>query len=603
MPFRLPPSLNPFASHLKRDALLLRTLRLATVLCIVMIPAFGIIVQRASPGFVDPWWVRTLLTALAAVFLATTYVNEWARKHAPPIFGLFLIGLLVWFVVLTALNGLEPTSALGFVFVYFAVGTILALITNRDTVVMGYTLLGLGSSIGVVLWDRDPTFDPFLFLLTTTSTALLLFISTSARIRDRQELSERERTLSSAETLGAIGSWSYDIETGYRRWSDGMYRLTGATREDGRIPTVREHLPPELYELIDEAELQLLEGKTEAVAHRHPILRADDGSESEVRSIVQLIRDEDGAPRRLVGVVIDITSQAEHERQLMSARREAEEARQEAETARQEAEEAAALKSAILANMSHEIRTPLTAVIGYAQILRDETPEDVHDLVLPIETGGHRLLETLNAVLDYAQLEAGSHTLARERIDAASLARETAESFREPAETVGLAFSVVTTEVPVYVVADAEALSRSLRHLIGNAIKFTSFGSIQVSVEAEGDDAVLRVSDTGQGMAPEFREQLFEPFRQESTGSRRTHEGSGLGLAVTHRLIGAMGGQIQAQSALERGTTFEIRFPLAQAAPEELPLPVTTAWIARGERAHSEDPPEPSPIVRAPADA
>lgn len=564
MRLRLPPSLNPFAGALHREALVLRTLRLTLVVCGGLLPVFGLAFRLASADVIDPWGVRLVWTALCLVLLAATYRVEWVRTVAPQALHIVLSGMLVWLGILVYANDLGPEIALGYLFTYAAVGSILGLTFDRFASTAASIIVGAGVAAVSGFSVHAPAVSPGFFVFTVAVTGGILLSGTLARLRDREVLDARDHLLRTAETLGQLGSWSYDIATGQRQWSEGMYGLVGQTASLASPPPLSAVLPEAEVLALTALETDLLSSgasTAERTLRLHPFASAP----IEVRATVRSIRTAGGPPRGIVGVLADVTAQVEREREL--------------ERAKEEAESVAALKSAILENMNHEIRTPLTAVIGYAQLLRMDAPDHLLDLVTPIETGGHRLLETLNAILDLARLEAGVASLSADPFDATPLLNDATRVAREQAHTQGLVFTTSYSASPLAVSGDPDALRCALDHLIGNALKFTEAGGIAVAAEVQDGWAEIRVSDTGPGIAPEFMERLFEPFHQESTGTRRLYEGSGLGLAVSHRLITAMGGAITASSVVGEGTTMTLRLPLA-AAPE----PRETAWISRPGR-------------------
>ena len=264
--------------------------------------------------------------------------------------------------------------------------------------------------------------------------------------------------------------------------------------------------------------------------------------------------DDGGEVRGVVATFHDVTDRVETERALRAAK--------------EAAEAADRLKSAFLANMSHEIRTPLTGIIGYADLLAVEVDPGAADLVEVIQRGGHRLLETLNSVLDLAQLESGTMEVRRERVDLSRAALETAELFAPASAQAGL--SLTTDVAPGVVVAtDRRALARVLSNLVSNAVKFTSEGGVALRVGAEGGAAVVEVADTGIGMDPAFQARMFDEFQQASEGHARAYEGNGLGLTIVRRLSDLMGAGLDVESARGEGTTVRLRLPLGRRpAPE-----------------------------------
>ncbi len=231
--------------------------------------------------------------------------------------------------------------------------------------------------------------------------------------------------------------------------------------------------------------------------------------------------------------------------------------------AKEQAEEMARLKDAFLANMSHEIRTPLTSVLGFTELLRDEVGEAHREYVDMIQASGRRLQETLTSVLELSQLQSGQVVLHPEVVNVAALAEETIRLLTPQARARGLDLHLDAPEPGLRARCNAAALGRVLTNLIGNAIKFTNTGTVTARLRTEGADLELQVIDTGVGMAPGFLPHLFEDFRQESRGLGRTHEGNGLGLSISRRLVELMGGTIAVASEKGHGTTFTVRLPRA----------------------------------------
>ena len=250
----------------------------------------------------------------------------------------------------------------------------------------------------------------------------------------------------------------------------------------------------------------------------------------------------------------------------ITARMQAEEALR---TAKQEAEEMNQLKTSFIANMSHEIRTPLTGIIGFAEILEEEVEDEPNQRhVHYIRSNGRRLLETLDSVLDLARLDAEQITLDPTPVALDAFMDETLALFRRRAQEKELELQVSVQDDLPQVRVDESALQRILTNLVGNALKFTEEGGITLNVslahEANPDKGrTLRVDirDTGIGMDQEFQEKLFDEFTQEQSGMTRSHEGAGLGLAITQRLVELMGGTLEVESTLGEGTTFTVDVP------------------------------------------
>lgn len=236
--------------------------------------------------------------------------------------------------------------------------------------------------------------------------------------------------------------------------------------------------------------------------------------------------------------------------------------------AKEEAEEMNRLKSAFLANMSHEIRTPLTSILGFAEAIGNATndpdsdDEPIEEFAKRISKSGTRLLETLDSVLDLSRLESGSMSLSPKPVELTEEVKEMVDLFEQKAEQAKVELHAELPEDPMWITADQGALRRIQRNLLSNALKYTEEGGeTWVRVREEDDYAVLEVEDTGIGMEPDQVEDLFSAFKQESTGTNRSHEGSGLGLAIVDRLLEQMGGSIEVETEKGVGTLFTIQLP------------------------------------------
>ena len=268
-----------------------------------------------------------------------------------------------------------------------------------------------------------------------------------------------------------------------------------------------------------------------------------------------------------VSIARDVEERRAYEHGLLRAMQVAEDARQVADQAREEAEAAAKLKSSILANMSHEIRTPLTAILGFADILREEVDGDLYEFADSIKGGGIRLLTTLNDILDLSRLDAERSPLTPERFDAVAATRESVHLLAPLAEQAGIGLRMGASAAAIPVEMSESAFGRVLTNIAGNAIKFTPSGEVRVELQTRGDRLLLQVQDTGVGIGEAFLPDLFEPFKQESNHEHaRDFEGTGLGLAITYRLVQRMGGEIRVRSEKGTGTTFEVELPLGTPA-------------------------------------
>ena len=282
-------------------------------------------------------------------------------------------------------------------------------------------------------------------------------------------------------------------------------------------------------------------------------VRHADGTTRHVEAAWRPSYREDGSHDGWTGTLTDVTDTVRYHTER--------EAREAAEAARAEAERMAQLKTAFLANMSHEIRTPLTAVLGNAEILNEEVSATLRPLTGSVLSGGRRLLSTLNAVLDLAQIEAGQMTPTPRPVDVAEFVRAAARDLSPIADAKGLAFDVDAPDDLPEVAVDDGILDRALANLLGNAVKFTDRGGVSLRARYTDGRLELVVADTGIGIAPEALPYLFDEFRQASEGDARTHEGNGLGLALARKAVSILGGTIGVESRPGVGSRFTVSVP------------------------------------------
>jgi PAS domain S-box-containing protein len=248
-----------------------------------------------------------------------------------------------------------------------------------------------------------------------------------------------------------------------------------------------------------------------------------------------------------VGTVEDITARLNADAELVEAK--------------QSAEAATHAKGQFLANMSHEIRTPLTAIIGFAEALRDErkhAPDELHALDVILSNGRH-LLDIINGILDLSKIDAGALTIERTSFNLVEIVEEVRMMFTPRIAEKALSFSVhYEWPLPSHIITDPLRLKQVLINLLSNAIKFTDNGWIELRVGFEPVTKQTRftIADSGIGIAPEQIEKLFKPFSQANESITRQFGGTGLGLTISSHLVHALGGVIEVSSQPDKGSTF-----------------------------------------------
>lgn len=259
--------------------------------------------------------------------------------------------------------------------------------------------------------------------------------------------------------------------------------------------------------------------------------------------------DTQGQPLLSRTTVFNATDRKEYERELVRERQRAEQADKE--------------KSAFISMLSHEIRNPLNAVMGIGHLLSTtELSATQRELVGLLRSASENLMSLVNDILDFSRIEAGGVSLEERSFDLRQLVHHIAATFRLKSDEKGLALGVRLDErIPANLLGDPVKIGQVLTNLLANALKFTSRGSVTLELEVQevAEDAVsilIRVADTGIGIAPDRLAHIFEDFAQASYDIGMKYGGTGLGLAISRRLVEMHGGRIAVESEPGQGTAF-----------------------------------------------
>lgn len=228
-------------------------------------------------------------------------------------------------------------------------------------------------------------------------------------------------------------------------------------------------------------------------------------------------------------------------------------------------------KSQFLANMSHELRTPMNSILGYTELIRDgiygPVPEKIAEPLERVDANGKALLGLINDVLDISKIEAGQFELNKEDYDIAGIVAGVSQTVQPMADEKGLQlFTDMASDLPA-AHGDPARIRQVILNIVGNAVKFTEAGSVNIAVTISGDTFRVAVKDSGPGISTEDQESIFDEFRQADASTTRAAQGSGLGLAISKKITEMHGGSITVESTPGDGATFTITMPVRATAP------------------------------------
>ncbi|HPU51264.1 MAG TPA: PAS domain S-box protein [Burkholderiaceae bacterium] len=370
---------------------------------------------------------------------------------------------------------------------------------------------------------------------------------------------------------------------------------------DGRVGVFNRRM----LDLLGLPETLLANGATFAQVRRHQITQGDldeDGSFVDAGGVRQHSRADDGVTRSpdayvrrtRTGVLLEVRTRPMPGGGLVRTYSDVTqyvEAQQALVAARDEAQNANRAKSLFLSHMSHELRTPLNAILGFGQLISSDADHPLNEAhreyLREILNGGRHLLNLINQILDLGSVEAGKLSMDILAVPLSGLIDECVSLVRPLADTHGVnCLASLPPDSDGTVMADRTRLKQVLLNLLGNAIKYNrAGGTASVDWRPDGDHVLIGVHDTGPGVAPHDQERLFQPFERLSAAQSAV-EGSGIGLALSRRLVEAMDGEIRVDSVPGEGSTFWVRLPMAHR-----PAPLDKALR------HEQSPPPAAPAT------
>lgn len=416
---------------------------------------------------------------------------------------------------------------------------------------------------GIRLWPQSTRVVPCDLQLVRLSPSMtrepmtltvMVDRSLEAELQSSQDLLRRQgQRLGDAIWASQSGFWEWDLDTNTLTLDERFAQILGYSHAElSRMGSRR------LLEMVHPEDRQRFQKVVSAITSR------DEATFSERVRMAHhaggwvwltnrgrvLDWDENDRPQRLGGAIHDISTEIEREESLRIAK--------------EEAEASERMRAAWLANVGHEVRTPLNSVLGLVQLMQESPLEErQRDYLRRLAESAQLLRATLDDLLDNAKLEAGALKLERLPMDMRELVASTLAVFRHESERSGVRLiSELTPSVPRVLIGDPLRLRQVINNLVGNALKFTAVGSVHLKIdgrsENDGQEFILHVGvrDTGSGIDPGVLPRLFTPFFQGEAGTTRRHGGTGLGLSICRRLVRLMGGEIDVDSALGRGSYF-----------------------------------------------
>jgi PAS domain S-box-containing protein len=441
---------------------------------------------------------------------------------------------------------------------------------------------------GIAIWGTKQGFGPFarqdqnesllllqVFVAAVAITVLILAAIVAERKQAGQELFENRERLRLAMEASKMGTWTRELdESNITRWSPELEQIFGL--RPGEFPETEEaffeFVHPDDRAAVRDAVAHAIDKHTDyAVEFRYT---PKGGNTRWMMGRGRAFYDDSGKPVRLAGLGWDITErkQAEQERERLLALE---------QNARVQAEAANRMKDEFLATVSHELRTPLNAILGWATILRRGIAGKGSEssAVETIERNARSQAQLIEDLLDVSRITSGKLRLEVGPADLISVIKSAIESIRHAADAKEIQLQMILDPAVSPYHGDAGRLQQVIWNLLSNAVKFTPKGGlVQVRLDRADSKAAIMVSDTGEGISPDFLPYVFDRFQQADGSITRKHGGLGLGLAIARHIIEMHGGTITAESAGPgKGARFTVSLPLIAVRKAEKRCPEDSA--------------------------
>lgn len=381
-----------------------------------------------------------------------------------------------------------------------------------------------------------------------------IFNDATERILLENEIKRNEIRLKTAERIAKMGSWELDIESYEFKYSDELPIILGyEASEKLSLDSIF------LQNIIYKDDIEKLRNTfTEAIRNKtdfncnYRIIR-----NGEIVYLDSKASHFDiGGKTKLIGTLIDVSERKQFEAELIKAKH--------------KAEESDKLKSAFLANVSHEIRTPMNSIVGFLNLIADaEIPEiEKQQFISIVRNSSSHLLDIINDVIDISKIESGDIELQFQNIDIKEIFEDIYKENMMNAKTKGIALELKSNGLFTKIYSDKKRLKQILTNLVSNAIKFTDYGKVTFGYEKIDKQLVIKVKDTGIGIAESNHKIIFERFRQVENYTTKIYKGTGLGLSIVKAIIEKLDGKIELQSEIGKGSEFTVYLPIKEQIEE-----------------------------------
>lgn len=528
-------------------------------------------------------WSLLPTDLILVVGCALTYYWAQDRKRKTyfwwPLYLGYFVACIPTYFAAGGING--PLFAIGIALLY-ALGEVL---DAQGRSVMHLLISAAHIPAFLIIESRYPLAPPESGPVAFTAVIIALnlagvFICVRALLRTEEYLSEefaqRQERTNEAQSIAKVGTWSWNIERDTIDWSDEIFRMFNIRKEDFD-PSYKAYLArlsSEERAKID----RMIQDSTitgEDIVFEHTADSAEGVRHIYARG--RVLKDSSNRAIGMMGTSQDVTERKKIEAELVKAREslekrveertiQLEESLQREKAAKERAERASQAKMQFLANMSHEIRTPMNSILGFAEILATEKdlPHQARHFVKRIRANGGQLLRLIDDILDLSKFEAGQIPIEKSEVNIRLLVRGVINALENQARNKGLELVVSIDEnLPEKILIDDARASQVLMNLIGNSIKFSDRGAVEVHVSVHGKSLMVGVIDSGMGIQVEHQKNLFQLFSQGDSSVARKYGGSGLGLALSKRICEALGGELILKwSEPGKGSHFEFQIPI-----------------------------------------